>query len=90
MASPLERRVLRKRRSYVKNRMSSQTICANTFDQKVFRGQSRGGPCVRLKRTDVNLIEGSNYYRIKVFDAVGEITYSYIVAVGEYDILATL
>lgn len=32
--------------------------------------------------TDVDLSEGTNYYRIKVFDAVGEITFSYIVAVG--------
>lgn len=32
--------------------------------------------------TDVDLNEGTNYYRIKVFDALGEITYSYIVAVG--------
>ena len=39
MASPLERRVLRKRQSYVRSRMSSQTICANTFGQEVFSGQ---------------------------------------------------
>ncbi len=32
--------------------------------------------------TDVDLYEGSNYYRIKVFETQGEISYSYIVAVG--------